>query len=242
MVAIAFFLIDINYLMKTINTQRVVKLLLLTLFSTTLFFSCKKLDDEPIVYGDAKFRIVNAVQGSAAQDLYQGDTKITTSAIAYGEASGYLTVKAGNSTISFRSGGGQTVNAINSVGVNTNDSYTVFYTSNLNGSGEITGYTDNNTVPAAGKIHIRFLNLGGVLTNAINISYSDGRTLFNGLGYKNVTEYGVIDANTELKFSLVGGANSTVIPGSSFQAGKTYMVWFDAANTTTAQYHIVAQN
>jgi hypothetical protein len=228
--------------MKTMNIHTAAKFLLLTLLSTTLFFSCKKLDDEPIVYGDAKFRVVNAVQGSAAQDLYQGDTKISTTAVAYGEASAYLTVKAGNSTISFRSGSGQTVNAINSVGVNTNESYTVFYTSSLSGSGEIVGYTDNNVAPAAGKVHLRFLNLGGVLTNAINISYSDGRTLFNGLGYKNVTEYGVIDANTELKFSIVGGANTTVIPGSTFQAGKTYMIWFDAANTTTAQYHVVAQN
>ena len=242
MVAIENFLIDNIELMKTMNLQTAVKFLLLTLLSTSLLFSCKKIDDEPIVYGDAKFRVVNAVQGSAAQDFYQGDTKINTSAIAYGESSAYLTVKAGNSTISFRSGGGQTVNAINNVGVNTNESFTVFYTSNLNGAGEIVGYLDNNVTPAAGKIHLRFLNLGRVLTNAINISDGNGNSLLNGLGYGIVSEYGVIDANTELKFSLVGGVTSTVIPGSSFQAGKTYIVWFDAANTTTAQYHIVAQN
>ncbi|SFG76480.1 DUF4397 domain-containing protein [Pedobacter insulae] len=228
--------------MKTNNFQIATKLLLITILSTTLFLSCKKNEDEVIVYGDAKFKVVNAVQGSSAQDFYQGDTKVTTTAVAYGEVSDYLTVKAGTSTISFKTAGTQTVNASNTVGANTDINYTLFYVNNLNGSGEIIGFADSNAQPASGKAHVRFLNLGGVLTNAINISVNSGQELLTGLAFGKISNYGAIDANVDLKFSLVGSVSSTVIPGSSFQSGKTYTVWFDAANTTTAQYHIVAQN
>ncbi|HTM99468.1 MAG TPA: DUF4397 domain-containing protein [Pedobacter sp.] len=228
--------------MKTTNFKIATKLLLISILTTSLLFSCKKNKDEVIIDGNAKFRVVNAVQGSAAQDFYQGDKKVSTTAIAYAQASDYLTVKAGNSTISFKTAGTQTVNATNNVGANNDISYTVFYANNLNGSGEIIGYADNNSQPASGKARVRFLNLGGVLTNAINVSLSNGDAIITGLAFGNMSNYGVIDANVDLKFSLVGGVTSTVIPGSSFQAGKIYTIWFDAANTTTAQYHIVAQN
>ncbi len=228
--------------MKTIDFKTATKLLLITLLSTTVLLSCKMRDDDDIVYGNAKFRVVNAAQGSAAQDFYQNDTKISTTAIAYGQATDYLTVKAGNSAVYFKTAGSQTVNATGSVGINNDVSFTVFYTNNASGTGQVVGFSDNNTTPATGKSHVRFLNLGGILTNAINITFSNGDPLLSGLAYGNVSDYRIVDANADLKFTLAGGITTTVIPGSSFQAGKIYTVWFDAANTTTAQYHIVAQN
>ncbi len=228
--------------MKTIDFRTPTKLLLITFLSTTLLLSCKMRDDEDIVYGNAKFRVVNAAQGSATQDFYQNDTKISTTAIAYGQATDYLTVKAGNSTVYFKTAGSQTVNATGSVGINNDVSFTVFYTNNVSGTGQVVGFSDNNTAPATGRARVRFLNLGGILTNAINVTSSNGDPVLSGLAYGNVSTYTPIDANADLKFSLAGGLTTTVIPGSSFQEGKIYTVWFDAANTTTAQYHIVTQN
>ncbi len=219
--------------MKTTNFKTATKLLLTTFLSTILLFSCKMKDDDEIIYGNAKFRVVNAAQGSTAQDFYQNDTKISTTAIAYGQATDYLTVKAGNSAVYFKSAGTQTVNATGSVGINNDVSFTVFYINNANGSGQVVGVADNNTPPAAGKARVRFVNMGSVLTNAINVTQSNGSSLLAGLVYGNLTEYFAIDANADLKFALAGDLTTTTIPGSSFQAGKIYTVWFDAANTIT---------
>jgi hypothetical protein len=219
------------------------KIMVIVLAVPLLLVSCKKNDDEVITYGNAKFRLVNAVQGSAAQDFYQGDTKISTTAVAYNQASDYLTLKAGVSVVSFKSAGTQEVNATGSIGINTDINYTVFYAKNSTGSGEITGYPENNSTPPAGKTAVRFVNLGTGLTSSIFVSFANGEPITTGLAYGNITGYAVLDPTVELKFSLVSSiTSSTSIPASTFQAGKLYTVWFDAANTTTAQYHIVTQN
>lgn len=222
--------------------KRITKMMVIAFVASTIFLSCKKNDDEVIVYGNAKFKLVNAAQGSSAQDFYQGDTKINTTAIAYGETSEYLTLKAGSSTVSFKSAADQTVSATQNIGVNTDVNYTVFYVKNSSGSGEITGYPESNAQPPTGKAGVRFVNLGASLTNAIIVSFNSGEPLTSALSFGNSTNYAVVDPTVDLKFSNVGSTTSTVILGSSFQAGKLYTVWFDAADATTAQHHIVVQN
>ncbi len=232
-----------NYIkLKPKPMKRIIKMMVIAFVSTTLFLSCKKNDDEVIVYGNAKFNLINAVQGSAAQDFYQGDTKINISPIAYGEPSGYLTLKAGASTIFFKSAVDQTLNATENIGINTDVNYSVFYTKNSAGTAQIIGYPESNAQPPAGKAGVRFVNLGAALTSTVTVSNNIGEVLITSLTYGNITNYAVIDPSVNLKFSTVGDVNSTVIMGSLFQAGKLYTVWFDATNATTAQYHIVAQN
>ncbi|MGF1925309.1 MAG: DUF4397 domain-containing protein [Bacteroidia bacterium] len=222
--------------MKSVTFKMVLGLLI----CSTLLVACKR--EEEIIDGNAKFRLVNAFQGSQSQDFYQGDTKISTTAIAYGEASDYLTVKAGASTVAFKSANTQDVSASGSIGINNDISYTVFYAKNSTGVGEITGYPETNTAPPAGKAGVRFVNLGAALTSAVLVSFSTGEPITNSLGFGNITGYAVLDPTAELKFSLLGSVNSAIIPAATFQGGKLYTVWFDAANTTTAQYHVVAQN
>ena len=219
--------------MKTVN------LFLLLLIATLI--SCKNKEPD-VVIGNSKFRLVNAVQGSVAQDFYQGDTKISTSAIAYGESSDYLTVKAGSSTITFKGSATQEVSATASVGLNTGVNYTVFYTKTTTGGGEIIGYPETDGVPPAGKAGVRFANLGATLSTAVVVNLGNGDPLTNSLPFGNITAYAVLDPSVELKFSLVGSTNSAIIPAATFQSGKLYTVWFDASNTTTAQYHVVTQN
>lgn len=222
--------------------KRIAKIMVIAFVASTIFLSCKKNDDEVIVYGNAKFKLINAAQGSVAQDFYQGDTKINTTAVAYGESSDYLTLKAGSSTVFFKSAVDQTVSATGNIGINTDVNYTVFYVKNSIGSGEITGYPESNAQPPAGKAGVRFVNLGAILTNALTVSFNNGEPLTTALSFGNSTNYAVIDPSVDLKFSTMGSTTSTVILGSSFQAGKLYTVWFDAANATTAQHHIVVQN
>ncbi|WP_379091071.1 DUF4397 domain-containing protein [Pedobacter sp. UC225_65] len=228
--------------MKTLlNTQT--KFLTLMLIALIGLSSCKKLEQEEPVQGDAKIRVVNTIVGSTPQDIYQNDTKISTSAIAYGQNTAYLTIKGGvSSTISLKNEGTQVVSASTIASPYADVSYTLFYYSNANGSGAFAGFADENSVVPAGKARVRFMNLGAVLINNVNISVVGGGSLTNGLAYGYLSAYNNIDANTSLNVSVIGTTDATVIPGAQFEAGKIYTVWFDAANTTTVNYHVVAQN
>lgn len=226
--------------MKTFNLNRLAKVMLLALVPAVLSLSCKK--EEVIIEGNAKFRLVNAVQGSPAQDFYQGETKISTTAISYGQVSESLTVKAGNSTVSFKDTGTQNLSASGLTGVSNNEVYTVFYIKNNSGAGQITGYPEINAVPPSGMAGVRFVNLAVGLTSGLIVNFSNGDVLTNTLDFGIRTDYAVINPTAELKFSLVGAVNSTIIPAATFQSGKLYTVWFDATSATTAQYHVVVQN
>lgn len=229
--------------MKQITLHKSVKVMVIALTLISILLSCKKREDEVIVYGNAKFRLVNAVQGSLAQDFYQSDNKLSGNAVAYGDVTDYITVKAGNSVVSFKSTGTQNVNATGSIGVNTDVNYTVFYTKNSSGTGEIRGYAESDAIPPIGKAGVRFVNLGASLTSSIVVSFATGEPLTTGLVYGNITNYAALDPAVEMKFALTNSLGVTYsIPANTFQAGKVYTVWFDAATTATAQYHVVLQN
>jgi len=209
-----------------------------------LISSCKKDEPEDIVYGNAKIRVVNTVPNSAAQDFYQGEAKISTSSVTYGNSSDYLTVKAGKSTVSFRNSGTTTVSAVGTIGANTDGVYTLFYYTNGNGGGEVDGFADDNTAPATGKARVRFISLGLAFNNTLSVSYTGlaGTSIVSGLAYGNVSAYNSIDPNVDLSVVVLGSASTTVIPGNNFVAGKNYTVWFDAASSTSANYHVILQN
>jgi hypothetical protein len=227
--------------MKTMYKNKLSILFTMVCAGTILLSSCKK-DSTPIVYADAKVRIVNANATSSTQDFYQNDVKISTTALAYGSAStGYYTVKGGPSSFAFRDSGTATLTASRNVSVGENGSYTIFYYKDASGNGDLTGFLDDNTAPATGKARVRFLNFGFSFNNAINVSYaSTGTLIVNGLGL-DISSYYSIDPNTDLGVAVIGSP-ATVIQGSNFVAGKIYTVWFDATSATTANYHVVVQN
>lgn len=203
--------------------------------------SCKTDDPEPIVYGDASVRVVNAVPGSAAQDFYQGGTKVSTTAVAYGNYSDYLTIKGGNSTIQFKNTGTTTLTAQSPLGAETGSRFTVFYFTDGTGAGQVRGF-GNDPTAVAGKVKIRFYNLGSAFgSTPISVTLAGGTGLLSGLTFPNVSGYGNIDAGVDLSVTLLGSAPFT-ISGNQFVAGKIYTVWFDAASATAANYHIIQEN
>lgn len=230
-----------------INKKIALKLIALSTIAV-LTSSCKKNleeDIQPIEYGNAKMSVTNTVSGSNAQDFYQNDTKLTTNAIAYAQTSPYLTLKAGNSVISFRNAGSTAVSASIQAGLNTDLSYTAFYYVDLSGTARITGFSDDQTAPAAGKIKVRFVNLAPALNNTLNVSLTDNTALANGVSFGNISPqngYLTLDATAALQVSVVNSGISVPIPATNFTSGKIYTIWFDAATTTTAKFHVLQQN
>lgn len=233
--------------MKTFVSKKISFLLIALGAFTVSLSSCKKdfgEDIQPIEYGNAKISVTNTVSGSNAQDFYQNDTKISTSAVAYAETSTYYTVKAGTSIISFRNAGSTAVTASLQAGLNTDLSYTAFYYVDPSGTARITGFSDDQTAPAAGKIKVRFVNLAPALNNTLNVSLADNTAIVNGLSFGNVNTdgYKTLDATAALQVSVVNSGISVPIPATNFTAGKIYTIWFDAATTTTAKFHVIQQN
>ena len=234
--------------MKTFVNKKIAFLLIAVGTFALSLSSCKKdlgEDIQPIEYGNAKISVTNTVSGSNSQDFYQNDTKLTTAAVAYSETSPYLTLKAGTSIISFRNAGSTAITASLQAILNTDLSYTAFYYVDPNGTARITGFSDDQTAPAAGKIKVRFVNLAPALNNTLNVSLADNTALANGVSFGNVSPqngYLTLDATAALQVSVVNSGISVPIPATNFTAGKIYTIWFDAATTTTAKFHVIQQN
>lgn len=202
--------------------------------------SCSKDDDNDSMM-NAKLSFVNTVEGSAAQDIFINDSKVSTSAVAYGSSSNEISTTAGNKTISFKNANSATVTASAEVNTNVNSSHTAFLVKQANGTMGISLYANDNTA-ASGKAKVRFINVAPMLTSTINVTTSTGTNLISALAFKAASAYQTIDANTNLNVMMTGSLEVTTITGSELQAGKIYTIWFDSSTTTKAKYHIVVHN
>lgn len=202
--------------------------------------SCKKDDDNDNML-NAKLSFVNTVEGSAAQDIFINDSKVSASAVGYGSSSNDISTSAGNKTISFKNAGSATVTASAEVNTSVNSSHTAFLVKQANGSMGISLYA-NESNAVSGKAKVRFINVAPMLTSTINVTTSAGANLISALAFKASSAYQAIDANTNLNVMMSGSLEVTTITGSELQAGKIYTIWFDSSTATKVKYHIVVHN
>ncbi len=201
--------------------------------------SCKKDNDDNAT--TASLTLVNSVEGSTAQDVYFGDSKANTSAIAYGSAASNVSTTTGTKTVAFKNTGTNTTTASTSVNVSTNSSTSLFLVKQSNGSYAVTLYANDNT-SVSGKARVRFINVAPLLTGTVNVTTATGVALISALNFAASSAYQTIDANTAFNVNMTGSLEVTSISGTEFQAGKIYTVWFDSIISTKVKYHVVVQN
>lgn len=223
--------------MKT-NFKNVLKTSAMILAITFSAVSCKNDKDDDPQTATASLTIVNSVEGSAAQDFYINDSKVSSN-LAYG-SSATLTVPAGTSKGTFTNTSSTAANVNSTFTLSANSNQTLFLIKNMDGSYGVNAYSNDNT-STSGKARVRFINVSPVLSAAINVTTSTGTSLASTLAYKGASAYQTIDANTALNVNTVGSLETTTVSGSEFQAGKVYTVWFDSATTTKAKYHVIVQ-
>jgi hypothetical protein len=202
--------------------------------------SCKK-DDGDNKQLTASLSFVNSAEGSSAQDVYVNDSKINTSAVAYGSASTNNSTSAGNKTVAFKNTGSASATASANVSADVNTSKTLFLVKQSDGSLAISAYSNENTA-TSGNARSRFINVAPLLSNTINVTTSTGASVISALSFKAASAYQTVDAATTFNVSMSGSLEVTTISGSEFQAGKIYTVWFDSSSTTKAKYHVVVEN
>jgi hypothetical protein len=204
------------------------------------FTSCKKDDDGNGDQAIASLSIVNAVEGSATQDVYLNDSKATTA--AYGSAASEVNTTTATRTISFKNAGTTTESASASLTLDASVKQTVYLTKLANGSLTVSTYGNTAGTPGNGKARVRFINLAPLLTSTINVTTSAGANLVSGLAFRATSAYEEVNAATSFNVTMAGSLEVTTISGTEIQAGKVYTIWLDSSTTTKAKYHIVVEN
>jgi hypothetical protein len=87
--------------------------------------------------------------------------------------------------------------------------------------------TDNNSQPAAGKAHVRFVHASPDAP-AVDIAVADGGpVLFSNVAFKGVGDYLPVDAGTyDLEVRVAGTENVALeVPGLTLNDGTVYTVF-----------------
>jgi hypothetical protein len=227
--------------MKTASKLKNFRLLSLSTVAVMLLAlvlnSCSKKHDENENMS-AHIKVTNASESSSAQDFYLDDTKLTTSSVAYGTSSDFLTASTGDHQGKFQDSGTTTVNTSFALSLQAGKYYNVFYVDRKS----YDSFEDDRTVPQPGKIRVRFINLSSALNSAIDFGITAGSKIASNLAYKSASTYYDIDTTAALSLYATGSSTALLsIPGT-FEAGHIYTVYISGTNTASITAHIVAEN
>lgn len=208
---------------------------LISALSLLFFNSCKKdnIDNGPVVKGEAKIKFINASQTSSSVDFYLDETKINSSALAYGESSEYIKITSGNKVAKVNQGAVEVSADFNFM---PTFSYTSFFVEDKTEKGEVLTFEDNLGAVEADKSRIRFINLSPSFTNTVNITLPGGELIVNALRFKESSGYFIINAGTNIGVSITGTSVFKIAPGTEFEGGKNYTIWL--SGTTNANLSI----
>ena len=228
--------------MKTVSRFKTPKKLLFTAITTgfaacALFISsCSK--DSSSVGVSANVKAVNSAQASAPQDFYVDNAKANSSAMAYTQNSGYITIGSGTHTAQFKTSTTATVNTSFSLSVAPSGYYTVFYTDD----NTATTYQDDRTQPQSGNARVRFINVSSALNSNVDFTTSTGTAVISKLAYKTASAYTEIAAATTFKLNATGSTTVLLNIPVTLQAGKIYTIFISGSTSATITYTLVAES
>lgn len=202
--------------------------------------SCKKSDPTPEPVGEARVKYVNAVEGSAGQEFYVNNAKVTTSAVTYGNNSAYLVFTSGVNTFASADAGATSANASAQGNVQIGTYLTAFYYKNSEGTIALAVLGDDMTT-TSGKAKVRFININGFLKANVAVGITGGANLIPSVSYESASNYIQVDAGTKFTLSATGVVTAPDVDGA-LQAGKNYTIWIDGSSATELRGHVILQN
>jgi len=210
------------------------------LVCSVAIISCKKSETDVVVKGQAKIKVVNAIQADTKNDVYLDNEKLTNTALAFGETSEYVKIFSGERSLTFTD--------TNNLNTNTNFNFTPsltyssFLVSDKNGNREILNYEDNLSISDMTTAKIRLINLTPYFSTGINVSIQTGSPFVNALLFKEASNYFTLEAGADLKYNVVGSGNIKTIPASELLPGKIYSIWFSGLTSANLQAHLIVDN
>ncbi len=203
------------------------------LLSITALTSCSKKNE---VTGTAYVQITNASQTASPIDFYIDNTKKNTSALAFTQSSGYLSVSSTDHPALIKSSASGVTAASFNISPQPNVYYTIFYF-----GANTAAYQDDMTAPQTGKARIRFMNLNLGYTTNVDLGVSGGSLLVTNLIPALASSY--IDVTPGTTFSLYATGTTTVLLSipTNLQAGHIYTIYTSGATQADLAANILLQ-
>jgi hypothetical protein len=184
--------------------------------------------------------MVNASLAEGHQDFYLDNEKLTTSALAFGETSEYVKIPSGNRSVSYT--GANNTGTDTSLNFTPSITYTTFLVTNKKGELEIVNYEDNLSNTESDKAKIKLINLTPSFATGINVMVQGGTQFVNGLAFKEASNYFTVNADVNLRYSVVGSGSIKTIESTGLVGGKIYTIWFSGTTAATLTAHIITDN
>ncbi|MBD3748800.1 MAG: DUF4397 domain-containing protein [Sphingobacteriales bacterium] len=213
---------------------------LLLIFTALAGLTSCSSDSE--ISGNAYVRIVNSSESAPPQDFYLDSSKVNSSAVVYGQNTGYITTTSGNRKARFKTAGTATVNSSSNININVGNHYTVYYTGGNSSSANFTT-EDDVVAPAAGKAKVRFVHLSSAAASNVDLAIQGGLKIVSNLAYKTASAYQEVDAASSFQLFASGSSTAALtLSNLSLQAGKIYTIYFSGSTTATITYHVMVDN
>lgn len=217
-----------------VKTYRALSVLFSVALLSTIFSSCKKIDDnnDMLVAGVA---VTNA--SSISQDVYFDNQQVNTSALAYGETMGYFSVS-GSPSISFKTSGTADLNGSTVTSFAPGKYYNVFYADDKS----VTVYENDRTPPSSGKARIRFINLSTGAGSSVDFGINGGAKIISGLTYKAASTYQDVDASKGYSLYTGGSASVLLSLPVTLTAGGIYTLFISGTTNATVGFKLIGEN
>lgn len=177
--------------------------------------------------GNALVRVIHAVPGGAAVDVFADDAKVF-SGIAYKTASPYKEVSGERHTFRIRPAGQDTAQPLaeNSEGLSDGKHYTVVAMADANGKPTLYVYNDDLVPPSSGKAKVRLIHASADAGEVDVYAREGNKKLFGGVNALSETGYSEFDPMTgTIEVRPEGKTNAVLtIPNAKFGAGDTYTI------------------
>lgn len=213
------------------NIQIIRNTFLASLLVGSLFLSissCKKddiADDIITVVDSSKILVTHASPDAPGVDLLIDNVKKNSSALAFPNNTGYLSVISGTRNIKVNVAGTSTSVINADLAFTKNQHYSIFAVDSVSKISAVV-LTDDLTAPAAGKAHVRFVHLSPNAP-AVDVALTGGGVVFGNKSFKEYTAFTPLDAGTyNLEVRLAGTSTVALpLPGIVLTAGKIYTVY-----------------
>lgn len=200
--------------------------------------SCKK---DTKTEGTARITFVNAVSTSIPQDLYQGQVKVSSRSIGFGQNTGSITA-ASRKPIYLTNYGTQVTTKGISINIPAGTSYTYFYTHKKENNSLTILEVQDDTKNLQGKAKVRFANLNNFLSGGITIKDNSGTVIYTNLMHNEISSYVVLDPAAILNIAYKGTAVPVILTDAKLTGGKNYTVWFSGNGSGKVDYHLIVQD
>lgn len=226
--------------MKSSTHQSFKSFLFLFIVCSVFLLCCKKHDPNIVVQGQAKIKVINAVQSEIKQEVYVDNSKMTTTALSFGETSEYAKIQSGSRSISFV--GTNSLNTDTNLNFTPSLTYSTFLIADRDGKKEIINFEDNLSISDMTTAKIRVVNLTPYFNTGVNVSIQTGSPFINALLFKEASNYFTVESGAALRYNVVGSGSIKTIPATDLLPGKIYTIWLSGLTAATLEAHLIVDN